>query len=123
MERFPGICVVTTNLIHTIDEAFFRRFRFVVEFSLPSVALREKLWRVHLPAKAPLAKDVNFRTLAERFAFTGGVIKNCCFKAASAVALRVDQAKRIISMADLVDAASYIEAARASGSAPLPMFS
>jgi len=84
MERFPGIVVVTTNLIGNIDEAFFRRFRFVVEFTLPSVSLREKLWRVHLPAKAPLHKDVDFPELAQRFNFSGGVIKNSCFKAASA---------------------------------------
>lgn len=122
MERFPGICVVTTNLINNIDQAFFRRFRFIVEFTLPSSSLIEKLWRIHLPPKAPLAKDVNFRTLAERYPFTGGVIKNCCFKAASAVALRVDPAKRIISMADLVEAASYADSTTSSNSFPSQMF-
>lgn len=122
MERFPGICVVTTNLINNIDDAFFRRFRFVIEFALPPASLRETLWRVHLPSKAPLAKDVDFRSLAERFAFTGGVIKNCCFKAASAVALRVDPTKRIISMADLVEAATDMESTTSGGSAPLQMF-
>ena len=31
IENFSGICVVITNMKESIDEAFFRRFRFVLE--------------------------------------------------------------------------------------------
>jgi len=73
--NFSGICVVTTNLLKNIDEAFFRRFRFIIEFPVPAAPLREKLWRAHLPAKAPLAKDVDLKQLAETYKISGGYIK------------------------------------------------
>jgi len=62
MERFPGIAILTTNLVDNIDAAFFRRFRFFVEFKVPPVTLREKLWKQQLPPRAPLDPDVNFKS-------------------------------------------------------------
>jgi SpoVK/Ycf46/Vps4 family AAA+-type ATPase len=48
---------------------------------------RERIWQVQLhPTKTPLADDVNFRALAERFAVSGGDIKNAVLKAAAAAA-------------------------------------
>ena len=38
------------------------------------------------PHKTPLARDVNFRTLAEKYAASGGDIKNAVIKAAAAAA-------------------------------------
>ena len=46
IERFPGIIILTTNLIENIDRAFFRRLRFVLHFETPSAKLRAKLWQV-----------------------------------------------------------------------------
>ena len=46
IERFPGIVILTTNLIDNIDKAFFRRLKFVLLFDIPPRALRAKLWRV-----------------------------------------------------------------------------
>ena len=46
IERFPGIVILTTNLIDNIDKAFFRRLKFVLFFDIPPRALRAKLWRV-----------------------------------------------------------------------------
>lgn len=103
LERFPGIVILTTNLMPTLDSAFHRRLRFMVEFPTPDVKLREKLWRIHLPPNAPLAPDVDLAKLAGRFAFAGGNIKNVCFKAASRAALRLDNAR--ITMDDLEDCA------------------
>lgn len=105
IERFPGIAILTTNLIGNIDEAFFRRFRFTVEFKLPTAAQREVLWKTHLPPRAPLAPSVDFKELANKYQFSGGVIKNCCFKAAATAALRIDPEKRKITMIDLVSVA------------------
>lgn len=44
--KFPGIVILTTNLIDNIDKAFFRRLKFVLLFDTPPRALRAKLWRV-----------------------------------------------------------------------------
>ena len=46
IERFPGIVILTTNLIDNIDKAFFRRLKFVLLFDIPPRALRARLWRV-----------------------------------------------------------------------------
>ena len=46
IERFPGIVILTTNLIDNIDKAFFRRLKFVLLFEVPPRALRERLWKV-----------------------------------------------------------------------------
>lgn len=49
IERFPGIIILTTNLIDNIDKAFFRRLRFVLHFDIPPFKLRVKMWRVSEP--------------------------------------------------------------------------
>ena len=46
IERFPGIIVLTTNLIDNLDKAFFRRLKFVLEFDIPPSKLRSKMWKV-----------------------------------------------------------------------------
>ena len=46
IERFPGIIILTTNLIENIDKAFFRRLRFVLHFETPLARLRARLWKV-----------------------------------------------------------------------------
>jgi SpoVK/Ycf46/Vps4 family AAA+-type ATPase len=54
---------------------------------MPGVEERERIWHVQLhPTMTPLANDVNFRALAERFAVSGGDIKNAVLKAAAAAA-------------------------------------
>ena len=46
IERFPGIIILTTNLIDNIDKAFFRRLRYVLQLNVPGEKLRVKLWKV-----------------------------------------------------------------------------
>ena len=48
IERFPGIIVLTTNLIDNLDKAFFRRLKFVLAFDIPPFKLRSKIWRVRV---------------------------------------------------------------------------
>lgn len=61
-------------------------------------AEREKIWKVQIhPTKTPLADDVNFRELAERYEVSGGDIKNAVLKAATMAAALpgLDLGKRI----------------------------
>src|SRR6185436_7874214 len=46
LERFTGICLLTTNHEAAIDEAFRRRIAVHVRFPLPDADERERLWRV-----------------------------------------------------------------------------
>lgn len=98
LEAFNGIVIFATNLAANFDPAFERRIRTHVPFDMPGREEREQIWRVQIhPKKTPLADDVNFRDLAERYEVSGGDIKNAVLKAASAAAAEggVDVAKRI----------------------------
>ncbi len=56
-------------------------------FKMPGVDEREQIWRVQMhPTLTPLAADVNFRALAERYEASGGDIRNAVLKAAMAAA-------------------------------------
>jgi len=85
MAKFPGITIVISNSLENVNPAFVKGFKFVVEFQLPTKENREILWKNLLPPYAPISSDVDFKTLGAKFNFTGGNIKNACFKAAAAV--------------------------------------
>ena len=97
LERFDGVVIFATNLAANFDPAFERRIRTHVLFELPAVEEREQIWRVQLHQRTPLADDVDFRALAERYAVSGGDIRNAVLKAALAAAAEEgpDDAKRI----------------------------
>lgn len=123
IEGFSGICVVITNMKSRIDEAFFRRFRFVLEFKLPNAAEREKIWKLSLPAQCPVAKDVDFGELARRYeAMSGGGVKNALLRAATMAALRVD-GKHEVTMKDLTDACEAEEGKTGDKLASVSMYS
>ncbi|MFT3858293.1 MAG: ATP-binding protein [Aquabacterium sp.] len=82
LERYEGVAVLTTNLRSQMDNAFSRRFEFIVEFPEPDAAVRTALWRLHLPAQAPLAGDVNLPELADWYPLSGAQIKNAALAAA-----------------------------------------
>jgi SpoVK/Ycf46/Vps4 family AAA+-type ATPase len=82
LERYEGVAVLTTNLRTNLDAAFTRRFEFIVEFPEPDATAREALWRLHLPAAAPLAADVDLAELAAWYAISGAQIKNAALSGA-----------------------------------------
>src|SRR2546428_2839482 len=87
LEAFNGVVIFATNLAANFDPAFERRIRAHVRFEMPGVEEREQIWRVQIhPSKTPLARDVDFRALAEEFAVSGGDIKNAVLKAAAVAA-------------------------------------
>ena len=93
LERFSGVVIFATNLASNFDPAFERRLRTHILFERPGAAEREQIWRVQLhPTLTPLAADVDFRALAERYDATGGEIRNAVLKAALAAASERDEA-------------------------------
>jgi SpoVK/Ycf46/Vps4 family AAA+-type ATPase len=98
LEAFNGIVIFATNLAANFDRAFERRIRTHVLFEMPGVEERERIWQLQIhPKKTPLAPDVDFRRLAERYVVSGGDIKNAVIKAAAAAAAEPgsDLGKRI----------------------------
>src|SRR3546814_19842819 len=57
IETFSGVVVVINNMRERIDHAFFRRFKFVMEFPVPDMDHRKKLWRLLLPSEAPMRSE------------------------------------------------------------------
>jgi SpoVK/Ycf46/Vps4 family AAA+-type ATPase len=87
LEAFNGIVIFATNLAANFDPAFERRIRTHVLFEMPGVEERARIWQLQLhPKKTPVAQDVDFRQLAERYTMSGGDIKNAVIKAAAAAA-------------------------------------
>jgi len=86
VEGFEGMVVLTTNLEAMIDKAFLRRLNFRLFFPKPDPAMRLKIWKRHIPPKAPFAEDIDWLALAEDFDFTGGYIKNSMLRAAQRAA-------------------------------------
>ena len=91
LESFNGVVIFATNLAANFDPAFERRIRTHVLFEMPGVDEREQIWRVQMhPTLTPLADDVNFRELAEKYEVSGGDIRNAVLKAALAAAQRAN---------------------------------
>jgi len=74
IEAFRGFTIVTTNMKHAIDPAFLRRFRFSIDFQMPSQAERLRLWQRAFPEAAPV-EPINWAALAA-LPLSGGSIRN-----------------------------------------------
>lgn len=101
IEEYDGVCILATNLIGNIDEAFMRRITYVIRFPFPDPAMREEIYRRTMPEEAPVSDDVDWAFLAEKFELSGGHIKNIVLSAAFLAALE----DRSIGMSHLLRAA------------------
>jgi AAA+ superfamily predicted ATPase len=113
LEDYEGVVIFATNLAANFDPAFERRIRTHILFEMPGVEEREKIWQVQFhPTKTPIAPDVDFRTLAERYPVSGGDIKNAVLKAAQRAAgspgsddeKQITQAHLVEAMDDVLEA-------------------
>ncbi len=80
MEAYRGLAILTTNRKNSLDQAFLRRLRFVVEFPFPEPAQRAEIWRRVFPAATP-TEDLRIDRLA-RLTAAGGNIRNIALGAA-----------------------------------------
>ena len=101
MEDYNGIVILATNMKQNLDEAFFRRMRFVINFPFPNDADRQLIWEKSFPIDAPLDPQVNFHWLARKLRISGGHIKNISLRAAF---LAIER-QSLIGMDCLIDAA------------------
>ena len=86
IERFDGVVILTTNLNAAIDDAFERRLNFKIDFPMPEMELRARIWERLIPSEAPLDGAIDFEALGELFEFSGGSIKNVVLRAAYSAA-------------------------------------
>lgn len=99
MEAYRGLAVLTTNLKDSIDSAFSRRIRFILDFPFPDTEQRAEIWRRVFPEQTPVG-DLDFDVLAG-LNITGGSIRNIALNAAFLAA----DADAIVQMRHLESAA------------------
>jgi len=80
MEAYRGLAILTTNLKPSLDPAFLRRIRFLVEFPFPDATQRAEIWRRAFPPATP-TEGLDVEKLA-RLSVTGGNIRNIALNAA-----------------------------------------
>jgi SpoVK/Ycf46/Vps4 family AAA+-type ATPase len=76
IESYDGIVILATNYINNIDNAFMRRMKYVVPFSIPDKNIRLEIWKSSFTEQVSIDDDVDFEYLAEQFEFSGSNIKN-----------------------------------------------
>jgi predicted nucleic acid-binding protein len=80
MEAYQGLAILTTNMKDTLDTAFLRRIRFIVQFPFPDVSQRAEIWRRIFPSAAP-TDGLDMEKLAQ-LNVAGGNIRNISLNAA-----------------------------------------
>lgn len=81
LELAHCIVVLATNKPVKLDPALERRIAIKVHFGIPDSTTRLKIWNSLIPPLVDLAADVDLEDFAERYQFTGGLIKNSIFLA------------------------------------------
>ena len=100
LESFEGCAILTTNMLDNIDEAFLRRFGAVVEFPLPGVPERIRLWDRAIPEGAPRDPDLDIPRIAKAFDLAGGNIVSAAINGCILASTR----KERVAMRHLVEA-------------------
>jgi hypothetical protein len=80
MEDYRGLAILATNRKSSLDTAFLRRLRFLLDFPFPSLADRVRIWRGAFPAQAAV-DSLDYEFLG-RLEITGGNIFNIALNAA-----------------------------------------
>jgi SpoVK/Ycf46/Vps4 family AAA+-type ATPase len=76
MEEYEGVVMLATNLRKNMDEAFVRRLHVTVEFPVPGVADRRRIWEQIWPAATPRDAGLDLDFLARQIEVSGGSIRN-----------------------------------------------
>jgi hypothetical protein len=84
LEKSRCITILATNRPVELDPAMERRLVLKAHFTRPDALLRLRMWQALTPSTLPLSKEIDLHGFAERYLFTGGLIKNTVFMAANA---------------------------------------
>jgi SpoVK/Ycf46/Vps4 family AAA+-type ATPase len=82
MEEHTGTTILATNRVGDLDEAFTRRFHFILNFPMPCPAERRRIWQGMLPRGAKRESNLDLDMLARDYDISGGEIRNSVLSAA-----------------------------------------
>lgn len=101
MERFKGLAILATNRKKDLDEAFLRRLRYIIDFPVPGIEQRRRIWEQVIPANAD-SSELDFDFLAKQFPLAGGNIRsivfNACLQAAADRSGAESKKRRVLTM-------------------------
>ncbi|MBE9549531.1 MAG: ATP-binding protein, partial [Proteobacteria bacterium] len=80
MESYRGLAILATNMKGSLDKAFMRRLRFIVDFPFPGAEQRKEIWQKVFPNNTPV-EGLDYERLA-KLNLTGGSILNTALNAA-----------------------------------------
>ena len=80
MESYRGLAILATNHKQSMDSAFTRRLRFIIDFRFPEIEQRKQIWKTVFPSSTPLS-GLDYQHLA-KLRLTGGNIHNIALNAA-----------------------------------------
>ena len=84
LEKAQCVVILATNRPVQLDPALERRISMKTYFSIPEADMRRKIWQALIPPTVTLADDIKLDEFAERYRFTGGLIRNVVFLALTA---------------------------------------
>jgi len=80
IESYQGLAILATNFKSSLDTAFLRRLRFIIDFPFPSKEYRQQMWQKAFPPEMPLGQ-IDAVHLSQ-LNLTGGTIHNIVINAA-----------------------------------------
>ncbi|NEO83259.1 MAG: ATP-binding protein [Spirulina sp. SIO3F2] len=99
MEAYQGLAILTTNLKESLDQAFIRRLRFILNFPYPQAAARAEIWSRIFPTQTP-TQNLDYERLGQ-LDMAGGNIRSIALNAAFIAA----DAQHPITMQHILQAA------------------
>ena len=108
IEKTRCVVILATNKPVDMDPSLDRRLAMKVHFQLPDADLRYRMWQALMPGFVKLAPDVDLRKLADRYFFTGGLIKNSLFMAINASLMNGNSGNSIVTR-EMIDQAAALQ--------------
>jgi ATP-dependent 26S proteasome regulatory subunit len=94
----PMMNILAGETIWQDPEPEFKKPFVKIQIPMPAYEARTRLWQLHLNGHLPASQDINLEALSNKFAFSGGQIRDAV---ASTENLALLQASRQVSMTDL----------------------
>jgi SpoVK/Ycf46/Vps4 family AAA+-type ATPase len=81
LEQSDALVILASNLRENLDQAFTRRFHYIINFPRPEISERERIWRLVFPPEVLIAPNVDFAALVN-LEMTGASISGAARSAA-----------------------------------------
>jgi hypothetical protein len=106
IEKAECITILATNKVVRLDPAMDRRITMKVQFTIPEEKERFQIFEALIPPQVKLAEDVDFKELAQKYIFTGGLIKNTILTALGKAVVSKEEGQVQLTMDGIIKSAN-----------------